>query len=98
MRQCAENHTPCAMFLIILRPGKCATRQRATTQQYFFLVLDHFKTQELCIKAIEIDPWQLKDVLDHFKTQEMYDDAVWRDAFSLQYVPDYFMTQQLIEL
>ena len=42
----------------------------------FFLVPDRFKTQEMCIKALEVDPWQLKNVPDHFKTQEMCDKAV----------------------
>ena len=54
----------------------------------FFLIPDHFRTKETCIKGVEVDPWQLYYVHDHFKTQEMCDDAVWRDPFSLQFVPD----------
>ena len=50
----------------------------------------------MCIKAVEIDPWQLHYVADHFKSQEMCDhtvrDAV-EDPFSLQYVPDWFVAQ-----
>ena len=34
-------------------------------------VPDHFKTQEMCNKAMEKDPWLLGDVPDCFKTQEM---------------------------
>ena len=34
-----------------------------------FLVSERFKTQEMCIKSVEVDPWQLKDVPDHFKSQ-----------------------------
>ena len=64
----------------------------------FFLILDRFKTQEMYIRAVEVDPLQLIDVLDHFKTQEMCDDAVWRDPFSLQFVPDWFVTQEQINL
>ena len=30
---------------------------------------DYFKTQEMCIKALEAGLWEIKDVLDHFKTQ-----------------------------
>ena len=44
------------------------------------------------IKAVELDPWQLKNVLEHFKTQEMCDYAAWEDSFSLQFVPDWFVT------
>ena len=54
---------------------------------------DHFKTQEMCIKAVEVGPWQLYDVPDHFKTQDMCDDVVWGDPFPLQFVPDWFLTQ-----
>ena len=36
----------------------------------FFLVPDHFKTQEMCNKAVEEDPLQLINVPDHFKTQK----------------------------
>ena len=28
----------------------------------FFLIPDRFKTQEMCIKGVEVDPWQLGDV------------------------------------
>ena len=31
-------------------------------------VPDRFKTQEMCIKAVEEDLWQLLDGPDHFKT------------------------------
>ena len=41
----------------------------------FLLVPDCFKTQEMCIKAVEVDPWQQKDVPDHFKTKNMCDDV-----------------------
>ena len=62
-----------------------------------FLVPDRFKTQELCIKAFEVDPWQLHDVPDHFKTQEMCDNAVKDDPSSLEFVPDWFVTQEQID-
>ena len=56
----------------------------------YFLILDHFKTQEMCIKVAEVDPWQLDDVPDHFKTQDVFDKAVKDDPSSLQYVPDWY--------
>ena len=46
-------------------------------------MLDNFKTREMCIKAVEKDPWHLYYVPDHFKTKKTYDDAVWGDLFSL---------------
>ena len=64
----------------------------------FFLVPDRFKTQEICIKAAEADPWQLHSVLDDFKTQEMCDRVVRHDPLSLQFVPDWFVTQQRVKL
>ena len=64
----------------------------------FFLIPNRFKTQEMCIKAVEIDPWQLGDVPNHFKTQDMCDDAVWGDPFSLQFVPDWFLAQEQVKL
>ena len=69
-----------------------------TWQHFILFVLDLFKTQEMCNKAVEEDPWQLINVLDHFKTQIMGDDALWRDPFSLQFVPDWFVTQEQMDL
>ena len=62
----------------------------------FLLVPDCFKTQEMCIKAVEVDPWQQKDVPDHFKTKNMCDDVAWGDPFSLGFVLDWFVTQEQV--
>ena len=64
----------------------------------FFLVPDHFKTQEMCIIALEVDPWQLNDIPDYLKTQKMCDNVVRRDPYSLQFVPDCFVTSQQIKI
>ena len=61
-----------------------------TTQQHIFLFLTILK-QEMCIKAVEVDPWRLDDVPDHFKTQDVCDKAVKDDPSSLQYVPDCYI-------
>ena len=61
-------------------------------------MLGNFKTQEMCIKAVEKDPWHLYYVPDHFKTQKMYDDAVWGDPFFLWFFPDWFVTQEQVKL
>ena len=60
----------------------------------FFLVPERFKIQEMCIKAVEVDPWQLGDVPYHIKAQEMCDKAVWEDPSSLKYVPGWFATRE----
>ena len=52
----------------------------------------------MCIKALEVDPWQLYDIPDYLKTQNMCDDVVRRDSYSLMYVPDQFATQEQLEI
>ena len=52
----------------------------------------------MCIKAVEVDPWQLKDVPDHYKTQEMCDKSMRDYLFSLQQVADWFVTQEQIDI
>ena len=47
-----------------------------TIPNAFHCIPDRFKTQEMCNKALEVDPWQLKDVPARFNTQEMCDEAV----------------------
>ena len=64
----------------------------------FFLVPDRFKIHKMCNDAIDVDPWQLKDVPIHFKTQKMFDDVVQRDSYSLQFVPDWFVTGQQMKI
>ena len=64
----------------------------------FHHVTDRFETQEMWNKAVEVDPWQLKDVPNHFKTQEMCNKVVTHYLFSLQFVPDWFVTQQQIDV
>ena len=64
----------------------------------FHHILDRFKTQEMCKKAVEVDPQQLKDAPNHFKTQEMCNKAVRYYLFSFQFVPDWFVTQQQIDV
>ena len=58
----------------------------------------YFKTQEMCIKALKVDPWQLKFVSDYLKTQKMCDKTVKDDFYSLEFVPDWFVTQQQLNI
>ena len=39
-------------------------------------ISDNFKTQEMCDKAVEKDPWSLAEEPDHFKTNEMCNKSV----------------------
>ena len=64
----------------------------------FFLVPDRFKTQDMCIKTLEVDPWSLYDIPDNLKRQEMYDKAIKDDPSSLQFVPDSFVTEEQIDV
>ena len=52
----------------------------------------------MCNKAVEVGPWQLKDVPNHFKKQKIWIDGVRRDPYSLQFVPDSLVTQQQIDI
>ena len=52
----------------------------------FFIVPDRFKTQKLCIMAVNVDLWQLNDIPDYLTTQKMCDDAVGDDPYSLHFL------------
>ena len=58
-------------------------------------VPDHFKTQEICNKAVCMEPFLLKYVPDYLKTQEMCEKNVWLRG--LYYVPDHRKTQGVSE-
>ena len=53
----------------------------------FHCIPDHFKTKEMCIKVVGVDPSFLQLVPDHFKMQGICDKAVRDDFCSLQSVP-----------
>ena len=56
-------------------------------------VLDHLKTQEMCIKDRGC-PWLIGYIPDHFKTQDICIKAVEVCQWQLKYIPDWFVTQQ----
>ena len=64
----------------------------------FHLIRDHFKTQGMSTKAIQVNPWQLYYVPDHIKTQGLCNDEVKEEHSSFQYVPDWFVTQQQLKI
>ena len=67
-----------------------------TMPDAFHHIPDRHKTQEMCIKAAEVDSSFLELALDYLKTQEMCDKAFEEDPSSLIYVPDWFVTQQQV--
>ena len=65
-----------------------------TMPHSFHRIHDGSKTQEMCIKAVEVDPSFLELIPNHFKTQEIYDKAGKEDSSYLQYGPDWFVTRK----
>ena len=61
----------------------------------FHRILDRFKTQETCNKAVEVGPWQLMYVPNHFKTQEMCKKTVDINPSFLRLIPDHLRTQEM---
>ena len=51
---------------------------------------DHFKTKEMCEKAVEACLWSLEYVPDNLKTQGMCKKAVEKDPRMVMHVPDHF--------
>ena len=52
-------------------------------------VPDYFRTQEMCIKAVDEKPCALECVPDQYITQEMCNKSVRRELYVLDYVPDH---------
>ena len=67
------------------------------TPEAFHCIPNRFKTQEMCIKAIEADPSFLQIVPDHFKMQRMCE-AVQKRLCLLKYLPEWLVTQQEIKI
>ena len=65
-----------------------------TMPNVFHPIPDHFKTQEMCIKAVEVDHSFLSLIPDHFKMQGICDKAVRDDSSSLQFAPDWFVARE----
>ena len=49
------------------------------------LIPDEFKTQKICKKSVEHDPWSLKYIPDHLKTQDMCNKAVKNEPDILKF-------------
>ena len=48
---------------------------------------DHLKTQKICDKAIEIEPFLLLCIPDRYKAQEMFKKAIEKYSSKLKHVP-----------
>ena len=68
------------------------------TQQHFFFFLAVLKPKKMCIKALEVDPWQLNDIPDYLKTQKLCGKTVKNYPYPLQFVPDWFVAQQRLKI
>ena len=80
-------------------PMKLITQKMSNEAMYirpaaFFIFSNHFKTQEMCIKAVEEYPWDLGNVPDHSRTQKICKKVVSEDPYSLQYLSDWFVLWQ----
>ena len=59
-------------------------------------VSDHFKTQEMCEKAVGAVPWQVHYLPDHLKTQEMCNEIMRIDPAAF-FIFNRFKTQEMCE-
>ena len=64
-------------------------------EETFHLIPERFKTQEMWIKAVEVDPCWLADVPDKIETHEMCDKAVHIEPLLLAYIPDSIKTPEM---
>ena len=60
-------------------------------------ISDHLKTQEMCNKAMRIEPLLLAYVPDHFKTQEMCIKVLEKVSWMLRCVSDHLKTHGMCE-
>ena len=63
----------------------------------FCVIPDHFKTQEMCIKAVDVYPEQLHFVPDQYKTKAMCERAFEENPYTLEDIPDHFKTREMCE-
>ena len=60
-------------------------------------VPDRFKTQEMCIDAVDRNVLMFEYVPNHLKTQEMCMDAVTRNELMFEDVPDHLKTREMCD-
>ena len=79
---CIVKYTP------LVRPGiqEEFNKEVRRKPRSLAFIPDIFKTPEMCIEAVRIDPFLLVRVADHFKTQEMCNEAVRNMSCTLLFV------------
>ena len=73
--------------------GCFTTQEMRINLAVFFHIPDSFKTQEMCNKAVEEEPSNLRYVPDLFKTEEMCDKAVLMEPLLLMYISNHLKTE-----
>ena len=58
---------------------------------------DHFKTEKMCEKAAEDDPYTLKFVPDHFKSLMVCEGTVEVSPWQVKFVPDHFKMDKMCD-
>ena len=56
-----------------------------------------YKTQEICIKSVDISPFVFNSVPDRYNAQEMCDKAVSKNTFLLKYCLDRYKSQETFD-
>ena len=69
--------------------------QRGSAYRTKLFRIYHFKTQEMCNKAVEVVPCTLLYVPVHFRMQEVYKKAIEVNSYTLGHVPDHLKTQEM---
>ena len=49
----------------------------------------------MCDKAVDCNPWQLKEIPYHFKTEDMCKRNAEKNPWYLGHVPDQYKTEQM---
>ena len=93
-----KTHGSWNMSMITSRWRKCVKELLKKEAKALGHVSDHFKAQEMYIKAVKKEAKALGHVPDHFEMQEMCDKAVKDDSSSLQLVPDWFIIRGWIDM
>ena len=69
--------------------------KKNNNQRWFYATPMQYKTQEMCVKEVSVDPWSLWGVPEQYITQEMWNEAIGNNPLVLFLVPNCFKTQGL---
>ena len=74
----------------LLKTLSCYFRPTVLRMEYL-----EFKTEEMCVKAVDANPYYLECVPDRYITQKMCDRAVDVNPWCFRCVPDRYITQEM---